>query len=423
MIRRNEIWKIYGTKYKEMTMELLAATGLADLIGDRQTRIGIKPNLVTSTPAQFGATTHPEVVAGIIEYLQEHGFDNILIAEGSWVGDRTSEAFEYCGYNALSREYGVPLVDTQKEKTHDLNCGGMKLKVVDVLDRIDFLINVPVFKGHCQTKITCALKNLKGVIPNSEKRRFHTMGLHKPIAHLNAGIRQDFIVVDHICGDLDFEEGGNPVVRNCVMAAVDPVLVDSYVCHMMNYKLSDVPYIRMAEKLGVGSADLEKLQICQLGYGDENEAEGSDKSGGSKTDDANGAGSSETAGGRSGGQTHGKKKVIIKRTSVPKESDLPVRHKILEVAYAVDEVDSCSACYGNLIPALTRLKEEGLLEMLGTKIAIGQGHRGQTGPLGVGQCTSGYDCSISGCPAEEDKIYEELKAYIIANPRVTEPDM
>ena len=70
-----------------------------------------------------------------------------------------------------------------------------------------------------------------------------------------------------------------------------------------------------------------------------------------------------------------------------------------------------------------RLKEEGLLEMLGTKIAIGQGHRGQTGPLGVGQCTSGYDCSISGCPAEEDKIYEELKAYILANPRVTEPDM
>ena len=30
---------------------------------------------------------------------------------------------------------------------------------------LDFLINDPVLKGHCQTKITCALKNMKGLIP------------------------------------------------------------------------------------------------------------------------------------------------------------------------------------------------------------------------------------------------------------------
>ena len=115
MIRKNEIWKIYGTKYTEMTKELLSATELADLIGDRTTRIGIKPNLVTPSPAEYGATTHPEVVAGIIEYLQEHDFDNIIIAEGSWVGDSTQEAFKYCGYRQLRSEYDVHLVDTQKE--------------------------------------------------------------------------------------------------------------------------------------------------------------------------------------------------------------------------------------------------------------------------------------------------------------------
>ena len=40
------------------------------------------------------------VVAGIVEYLQENQFDNILIVEGSWVGDKTSEAYEYCGYRS-----------------------------------------------------------------------------------------------------------------------------------------------------------------------------------------------------------------------------------------------------------------------------------------------------------------------------------
>ena len=121
---------------------------LAALIGDKKTRIGIKPNLVVPSPAEFGGTTHPEVVAGIVEYLQDHGFLNITIVEGSWVGDRTSEAYEYCGYRALCQKYGVPFVDGQKEKSHAVDCAGMKLNIIDAVDRIDFLINVPVIKGH-----------------------------------------------------------------------------------------------------------------------------------------------------------------------------------------------------------------------------------------------------------------------------------
>ena len=361
----HRIWKIYGTDYKEMTKKILAAADLAARIGDHGKRIGIKPNLVVASPAEFGGTTHPQVVAGIIEYLQERDFRNLVIAEGSWVGDRTSEAFEYCGYNRLSREYDVPLIDTQKQKWHEVDCAGMKLNITNVVDEIDFLINVPVMKGHCQTKVTCALKNLKGLLPNKEKSRFHRMGLHKPIAHLQTGIHQDFIVVDHICGDLDFEEGGNPVVRNCVMAAVDPVLVDSYVCHLMQYHVDEVPYIRLAQRLGAGTTDLSKAEIIRLN------------------------GESE-------------------------EDELPRRDRILEVSYAVEEVDSCSACYGNLVHALNQLKEEGLLDRLQDRIGIGQGMQGKTGRLGIGRCTKDFEFSIMGCPPEPEKIYEDLKKYILS---------
>ena len=111
MIERNQIWKLYGTEYKEMTKRLLRETDLAGLIGDRKTRIGIKPNLVVASPAEFGGTTHPEVVAGIVEYLQENHFENIIIAEGSWVGDRTADAYRYCGYKELCEHYGVPFVE------------------------------------------------------------------------------------------------------------------------------------------------------------------------------------------------------------------------------------------------------------------------------------------------------------------------
>lgn len=357
-MERNEIWRSYGTDYKDMTKRLLVQAGLDAMLPDTSSVIAVKPNLVTPAPAKFGGTTHPEVVAGIIEFLQERGYRNIVVAEGSWVGDKTAEAFDYCGYNSLAREYGVQLIDMQKQKGITVDCGGMDLDICRCVRDWDFLINVPVLKGHCQTNITCALKNMKGLIPNTEKRRFHTMGLHKPIAHLNAGIHQDFIVIDHICGDLSFEEGGSPVVRNCVMAAADPVLTDAYVCSLLGYRTDEVEYIGLAENLGIGSSDLSELRL-------------------------------------------------ITCEGEPYE-DLP-SHRILDVSYAVDEVDSCSACYGVLIPALDRLREEGLLDKLPDKVSIGQGHRGKTGKLGVGSCTALFDFCIKGCPPKEEDIYNSLR--------------
>ena len=107
MMKKNEILVTYGTDYVNMTEELLREAGLAELIGDRNRRIGIKPNLVAPVLAAEGGTTHPEVVEGLIRYLQANGFQNLTIMEGSWVGDKTEESFEVCGYNKLAEKYQV----------------------------------------------------------------------------------------------------------------------------------------------------------------------------------------------------------------------------------------------------------------------------------------------------------------------------
>lgn len=70
--------------------------------------IGLKPNLVVSKKASSGATTHPEFCAGIITFLQKNGFDTISILEGSWVGDRTEQAFNACGYSNISKNTLFP---------------------------------------------------------------------------------------------------------------------------------------------------------------------------------------------------------------------------------------------------------------------------------------------------------------------------
>lgn len=359
----NEILLIHGTEYKAMTIQLLNTADLASLIPNKNCKIGIKPNLVSPSEASYGATTHSEIVAGIIEYLQMNGYNNIVMIEGSWVGDKTSDSVVVCGYDRLTEQYGVPFLDMQKDDYKICDCAGMELCLCKTPLELDFIINVPVMKGHCQTKITCALKNMKGLIPNKEKRHFHSMGLHKPIAHLNYGIRQNFVVVDNICGDWDFEDGGNPVPMNRIMAATDPVLVDSYVCSLMGYRKEEVPYICYAEELGVGCGDLEQLVVRKI-----NESES--------------------------------------------EIRTPVTKKILDLKDAVEEVESCSACYGYLIPALDMLKGEGLLSKLQEKICIGQGYRDQTGELGVGNCTRGFRHYVKGCPPTEQEIYDFLKDYL-----------
>jgi len=362
-MNKNEILIIYGTEYKRMTMELLEKARLAEQIGDADQRIGIKPNLVAPVPASEGATTHPEVVEGLIIYLQEHGFKNLTIMEGSWVGDRTEEAFDVCGYRELADRYGVRLKDAQKEPARTVDCDGMELHICECALNVDFMINVPVMKGHCQTHVTCALKNMKGLLPNKEKRRFHAEGLHRPIAHLAKGIRQDFILADSICGDLNFEDGGNPTLMNRIFAAADPVLCDAFACRLLNYRTEEVPYIGLAESLGAGSADLEQA--------------------------------------------------VIRELNAPVcDMTLPDTRRVCRLAELASEVESCSACYGYLIPALDMLDREGLLKDFPEKICIGQGYRGKTGTLGIGNCTGNFTHSLKGCPPTEMEMYEFLKDYL-----------
>lgn len=360
-MERGDIFVIYGTEIFENTLKLLEAAELAEMIGDRKRSVAVKPNLVTAKPAQSGATTHPEIVAGVLEYLRREGFENVAVMEGSWVGDRTDEAYRVSGIGAVCEKYGVPYYDLQRDSAREYDARGMRLRICDRPMAADFIINLPVLKGHCQTHVTCALKNMKGFLPDSEKRRFHALGLMKPIAHLNAVIRQDFILVDNICGDLDFEEGGNPVEMDRLLAFADPVLCDAFACEAMGYALSEVPYIGMAEQLGVGSCDLARATVVELNHG-----------------------------------------------SAAVES-APSR-RVAALEEQIEARDACSACYGALIHALDRLGSSERED----RICIGQGWRDAEPTalavrMGVGSCTKrcGYYCP--GCPPTAASILKFLR--------------
>ena len=344
----------YGEDIRQLAYDLMASADVKDKIASKMSaaatgnfRACIKPNLVVSRPADGGATTHPEIVAGIIEYLQDFGIEDIIIAESSWVGDSTRRAFDICGYTDLSQKYKVKLVDLKSDRAVRTISQGLDFDVCETTLKADYLINVPVLKGHCQTDMTCCLKNLKGCIPDSEKRRFHTIGLHKPIAALASALKPDLHVIDSVCGDLSFEEGGNPITSNRVLLGFDGLLMDSYCAGLMGYSPDEIDHLRYAKQFGVGDFADNTTQVKEL-YAER------------------------------------------RPKSVPQPSRQAKR--FIEL---IDEDGACSACYAALIFALH--KNDGYFSR--DKVKIGQGWRGESyDGVGIGDCASGCARHISGCP-------------------------
>ena len=404
-MNENELIIIEGRSAADMAKELCRRAFLADMIRrkcpGREPLIAVKPNLLGPIPAEDGATTHPEIAEAVVSYLQENGFQRIVVMESSWVGDRTSDSLLVTGFGELCSRMGVPFWDLQEDRGVRVDAAGLELNICERVQKVDYLINLPVLKGHCQTRMTCALKNMKGCIPASEKRRFHRMGLHKPIGHLCAAVHQDFILTDVICPDLLFEDGGNPVRLDRMICGVDPVLMDAYGARVIGVDVREVEYIGIAAQLGIGSADvsgakisclLEKRELPQseLAQSELPQSELPQSELSPNTD----APAQKT------------EYISAEVPELPWNSD-PGR-ELVRLRELVDEVDSCSACCGTLMPVLRRLEEEGLLDRIPDKICIGQGYRGKTGRLGIGNCTSRFEHTLKGCPPAAEEMYRFL---------------
>jgi uncharacterized protein (DUF362 family) len=229
----------------------------------------IKPNIGPNVRTwEHAATTNPWVVGAVVRMCFEAGAGRVRVMDRPFGG--TPEA----GYTASGIKEQVEKAGGQMEIMSRVKFlsteipEGRDIKKWDIYEdilRADALINIPIAKQHSGARLTLGLKNMMGVI--GSPHMFH-MNIHQRIADLATRIRPTLTIIDAVrilvangptggnMGDVRFTD--------TIIAGTDTVALDSYATRLFNMQPDDVPYIGLAASMGIGNADLSKLEIKEI---------------------------------------------------------------------------------------------------------------------------------------------------------------
>ena len=229
------------------------------LPSDRAAQILIKPNLNNDLVALTGNSVDLRVLAALIEALQQRGYTDLTVADGSNIGieRRGIDTFARLRVDRLVERYGVRLVNlNQDDGTRvPLHAGAQPLVAQTVLDS-HFLISVPKVKTHCEAGFSCAMKNWVGITCGQDKRHMH-LDLGRNIFAINEVIKPDLILVDGLVGMEGNGPGdGEPYRLGRLIMSEDAFLNDAVVSRMIGLSIAQIPYLEHARDAGILSPDL-----------------------------------------------------------------------------------------------------------------------------------------------------------------------
>ena len=240
--------------------------GMGRFVG-RGDIVVLKPNIAFDRTPELAATTNPQVLAAVAEMCLEAGARRVKVF------DRTVNDARRCyvqsGIEAALKPLDVELKYVDDRRFKEMRIGGEVLTSWPIYSEAleaDVLINVPIAKHHGLARITMGIKNLMGLMGGNRSRIHQRLDL--AIAEMAAFVKPDLTIIDAIrILVANGPQGGNPDdVRHpgVIIAGVDQVATDSLGATLFEMEGRDLGYIREAVRLGVGEAELEKLEIRNL---------------------------------------------------------------------------------------------------------------------------------------------------------------
>jgi len=263
-----------GEEIRAVTHKALRAFGGMGRFVQPGQVVVLKPNASFESPPDWGATTHPEVVAAVLEACFEAGARRALVVDHTM---KTAETcFQRSGLAALMAGFPkAKLVSLDQENAYEeieVPAGKAlkKTRVPSLLGKADVLINLPTAKSHSATQLSLGLKNLMGLV--WDRHTFHSdMDLHQGIADLATALKPHLTVLDAVRLLKTGGPSGPGQVDpyNGVIVGIDPVAVDAYGTGLAPWsgrtlRPAEVGFIRHAADHGLGTLELDRLRILEL---------------------------------------------------------------------------------------------------------------------------------------------------------------
>lgn len=213
---------------------------------------------------EAGCITLPEIPRAIADLIKNLGARPV-IAESAAVGVNTEKVIASSGYKDL-KEMGYEVINLKKTPSVNLpTIGGKVFETVEcwkIAQEADVIISVPKLKTHDQTEMTCAIKNLKGLLTDHGKKAMHQEGLFEGVVDLLTALKPSLAVVDAIvCQEGIGPIFGKPVEMNLVLAGKDLVAVDSTCAQLIGYEPNDTLLTVNAAARGLGVMDPDQIEI------------------------------------------------------------------------------------------------------------------------------------------------------------------
>lgn len=264
---------VKGTNYYEATIRAVDELGGIGKFVPRGSTVGL---LINSPWDKPGTYTKPQIALAALTLCANAGAKEIISIEDA--------SNSYWKRASLSKEH-QELVSSLKppgEKTTIAVKGGVRLKEIAIVKdflECDVLINIPIFKDHDGVRLTGTLKNIMGATSSATNRNFHGVSLIPVEGYYSDPVRLGECIAEAnlvrkptlcIADGTEFittngPSGPGKLARpHVVVAGTDRVAMDSFGATLLNLRPEELPTIRKAAELGLGSMDLNRLRISRV---------------------------------------------------------------------------------------------------------------------------------------------------------------
>jgi len=236
----------------------------------RGARVAIKANLVSAMKPNEAATTHPTLICALCDMLAER---ECSVVVGDSPGGLYNAAFVGRVYNATgmheAEKHGATLNKDFSQATAEFPEGRVlhSFSYTAYLDNVDYIINFCKLKSHGMMGMSCAAKNMFGVVPGIIKPEYHyRFPKYEDFADMIVDLDEYFKPILSIADAVVGMEGngptaGTPKAMNCILASRNPHTLDTAAAELLGFERAELPILDAAYRRGLAPESFAELKL------------------------------------------------------------------------------------------------------------------------------------------------------------------